>query len=245
MASFSDLLSASQEELVRTFFNFRGEQTVDDVARIALIAKNLQLRTPQLICALGFNPNTQDAVELLPILGFASHDVLISERNDYFINDIYKRLTLDNILSIYTVAKDHEELLQVMPYLIRQRLSTIESRIEETVNSLVIDKYKAEIRAIYSERIVSFEFAEERLDHVDSGFRALLNEVTIITESKIIPAGDIFFRDTLLPEEKRKLLNRGLIPDELIKARLEDESISIEEKRMLNDYLTMKNKGTH
>lgn len=244
MASFSDILTAPQEELVRMFFNFRGEQTNEESSRVTLVAKNLQVRTAQLICAIGFNPQARELVEIMPILGYESIEALNSDRNEYFTTDIYKQLTLDNILSIYTAIKDDDEFQQVMPYLIKSRLVTIESRIEETVNSMIIDKYKAEIRAIYSERIVNIEFAEERLDHVDSGFRALLNEVTIITESKMIPAGDIFFRETVLPEEKRKLLNKGLIPDELIQARLEDDAASASEKQMLYEFLKTKNKET-
>ncbi len=240
MASFNEILNASGEDLVRTFYNFRGEQTTEDTPRITLIARNLKLRTAQLVCAVGFNTHAKTLVEIMPVLGYESFDMLATERNGYFINDIYKKLSLDNILAIYTAVKNDDDYLQIMPYLLKNRLETIESRIEATVNSLIIDKYKAEMRAIYSERIVSIDFAEERLDRVDSGFRALLNEVTIITESKLIPVGDIFFRNTVLPEEKRKLLNRGLIPDELIEARLEDEQAPPEEKHMLYEYLKLK-----
>ncbi len=124
-----------------------------------------------------------------------------------------------------------------MQYLLKMRLERVEARIEETVNSLIIEKYKAEMRAIYSDGIANIDFTEERLNRQDNGFRALLNEVSIIIESKIIPAGDIFFRDSILPEEKRKLLNSGLIPRELIETRLQDETTSQEEKQILNDYL--------
>ncbi|MCG8323908.1 MAG: hypothetical protein MI673_00195 [Thiotrichales bacterium] len=240
MTSFNDILTSPEEELVRMFYRFRGEKTDETTPRVTLIAQTLKLRTAQLVCAVGFNPQAKNLVEITPILGYDNMDDLVAERNEHFIHDIYKKLSLENILSIYTAVKDDDELLQVMPYLLKNRLKTIESRIEATVNSMIIDKYKAEMRAMYSERIVSIDFAEERLDHVDSGFRALLNEVTIITESKLIPAGDIFFRNTILPEEKRKLLNRGLIPDELIEARLEDDSASAAEKHMLHDYLKLK-----
>ena len=240
MSNFNEILKAPEEDLVRIFYKFRGEKISEDSARKDLVAQNLKLRTAQLVSAVGFNPHARDLVEIMPIIGFDTLEDLIAERNEYFINDIYKKLSLDNILAIYSAVKDDDDLLQVMPYLLKNRLETIESRIEATVNSLIIDKYKAEMRAIYSERIVSIDFAEERLDHVDSGFRALLNEVTIITESRIIPVGDIFFRNTVLPEEKRKLLNKGLIPDELIEARLEDESAPADEKHMLYEYLKLK-----
>ena len=129
-----------------------------------------------------------------------------------------------------------------MQYLLESRLESIESKIEETVNSMIIEKYKAEMRAIYSDNIADIDFAEKRLSRTDSGFRALLNEVTIIAESKLLPAGDIFFRDTILPEEKRKLLNKGMIPIELIESRLADENISQQEKKMLLDYINISSK---
>lgn len=242
---FNELLNGSEEEVVRVLYRFRDQEADENIDRKTFIAHKLGLRTIQLICALGFNPCTKELIDVLSILGFENHAQLAQERNDYYLNDIYRKLSLDNLLSIYNRIKDDDDILQVMPYLLKSRLNTIESRIEETVNSIVIDKYKAEMRAIYSDRIVGIEFTEERLDLKDSGFRALLNEVTIITESKIIPAGDIFFRDTVLIEEKRKLLNRGLIPDELVQSRLEDETASHEEKHMLHEYLKLKKISDH
>ena len=129
-----------------------------------------------------------------------------------------------------------------MQYLLKSRLKNIEGKIEATVNSIIIEKYKAEMRAIYFDRIATIEFVEERLDNKDSGFRALLNEVAIIIEAKIIPTGDIFFRDSILPEEKRKILLKGLIPIDLVESRLEDESISNDEKRVLLEHLKLNRK---
>jgi hypothetical protein len=130
-----------------------------------------------------------------------------------------------------------------MQYLLRNRLENIESRIEATVNSLIIEKYKAEMQAVYADKIADIDFAEERLNNVESGFRALLNEVCLITGSRLIPAGDIFFRETILPEEKRKLLSKNLIPVELVESRLQDKDISQQEKKMLNDFLILNHKN--
>ncbi len=240
MANFRDILSNSSEELLKVFYVFGGDEFKADKAyRQDKIAKELRLRTEQLICAIGFNPNLGDLTEIIHLLGYSNVDELVKKRNEIFITDIYKKISLDNILTIYNVVKDLPESLQVMQYLAEQRLKSIETKIEATVNSIIIEKYKAEIRSIYLDGIAGIDFAERRLDKIDSGFRALLNEVTIITESRIIPAGDIFFRDTVLPEEKRKLLNKGLIPLELAHARLEDETISPREKKMLQDYLSI------
>ena len=175
-------------------------------------------------------------------MGFDSFDELAQHRNDVFATDIYKRLTFDNVIEIYSSIKTNTELLHIMQYLLKSRLKNIEGKIEATVNSIIIEKYKAEMRAIYFDRIATIEFVEERLDNKDSGFRALLNEVAIIIEAKIIPTGDIFFRDSILPEEKRKILLKGLIPIDLVESRLEDESISNDEKRVLLEHLKLNRK---
>ncbi|MEE9552147.1 MAG: hypothetical protein V3V89_03790, partial [Gammaproteobacteria bacterium] len=239
MASFKEILTGAAEDLVKIFYVYEKEVPVEVENRLVIIAKKLKLKPGQLICAVGFNPHMRELSEILPILGYDDIDKLVQERNDLFINDIYRKLTLDDILNIYSVVKDDPQTLQVMQYLLSGRLETIEKKIEATVNSFIIDKYKAEMRAIYSDGIADIDFAEKRLSNMDSGFRALLNEVSIITESKLIPAGNIFFRDTILPEEKRKLLNKNLIPIELIETRLEDKNISSQEKKMLTDFLQL------
>ena len=236
MTGFKEIIFASNEELMQFFYKLKNDEVpLDD--RLNQAAKKLQLRTAQIVCAFGFNRVARDTPELLPILGFVTYDEMASARNDIFTNDTYKYLSLDNILNIYTAVKDDPDGMQLMPYLLKKRLDNIENKIETTVNSIIIDKYKAEMRCVYNDGIANIDFAEERLNRHDSGFRALLNEVNIIIESKLIPAGDIFFREKILPEEKRKLLNKGLIPKELIQSRLEDEATPQEERVILNDYL--------
>ena len=236
MSAFTEILNASQEQLVQRFYRFKDEVTSMG-NRLQEIAKTEGLRPEQLTCALGFNPSTRFLTEILPLLGYATFEELAQERNDIFTSDIYRRVPLDDVLAIYAVVKDEPRTLEVMQYLLVQRLDRIEKRIEETVNSLIIDKYKTEMRAIYSDGVAGVDFAEARLNRQDSGFRALLNEVGIIIDSRLIPAGEIFFRDTILPEEKRKLLNKGLIPRDLIQSRLDDQNTSPEEKRVLLEYL--------
>ncbi len=238
MVDFKDILSGSSEELIKIFYVYESDALKHPLeARLERIAKEIHLRPAQLVCAVGFNPHFAGLSEIVPILGFATIDELINERNEIFINDIYKKIPLDDILALYGIVKDFPEILRVMQYLVEQRLKAIESKIEATVNSMLIEKYKAEIKAVYVDGIAGLDFAENRLNKIDSGFRAMLNEVTIITESRVIPVGEIFFRDTILPEEKRKLLNKGLIPLELVHARLADESISVRERKILQDYL--------
>ena len=236
MSIFNDIITADEQGLLQLFYKFRDDSTPLD-ERLTKIARHFRLHTRQVVCAIGFNPHARYITEIYPILGYATFNELSQERNDIFISDIYKRVSLDNILKIYEVVAGDREMLEVMQYLLKNRLLQIENRIEATVNSLIIEKYKAEMRTIYNGGIATIDFAEDRLNRQDSGFRALLNEVNIIVESKLIPAGEIFFRETVLPQEKQKLLNKGLIPEELIRSRLNDENTPAEEKKILYDYL--------
>lgn len=238
MTDFNGILTGTPHELSVIFSaHSRGEQDMQKEARLTWWARHLYLKPEQLICAVGFNPHYRQLTETVTLLGYVPA-TLLNLRNEIFSEDIYRKLHLDNVLTIYSVVKDCPETIQIMQYLLENRIARIESKIETSVNSTVIEKYKAEVRAIYMEGIAGIDFAENRLSKTDSGFRALLNEVVLITESRLIPAGDIFFRDTVLPEEKRKLLNKGLIPLELVAARLDDKSIPFREKKMLQDYLS-------
>jgi hypothetical protein len=242
VASFNEILTGTAEDLVKVFYIYEQDTQEDKELKLITISKIIELKPAQLTCAVGFNRYIQDLTELLPIIGFENIDDLTQMRNDIFVNDVYRILSLENILSIYGAIKDDQDILQVMQYLLESRLENIETRIEKTVNATLIEKYKAEIRAVYLDNIADIDFAEKRLSKTDCGFRALLNEVGIIADSKILPAGDIFFRDTILPEEKRKLLNKGMIPIELIESRMEDENISKQEKKVLRDYLQLNRK---
>lgn len=242
MTEFREILTGTAQELSDIFTRHVASGQVQQETRLTWMARQLLFKPEQLICALGFNPGFQKFTEIATLLDYIPAD-LIKFRNEIFSHDVYKKLSLDNVLSIYSVVKDDPATIQVMQYLLGNRLAKIESKIENTVNSTLIEKYKAEMRAIYMDGIASIDFAEHRLSKTDSGFRALLNEVVIITESRLIPAGNIFFRNNVLPEEKRKLLNKGLIPLELVESRLEDRQISPREKKLLKDYLSTTKQG--
>jgi hypothetical protein len=233
---FDEILYESEEQLLHRFYNVKSDNALSPI-NISEIGIRFKLHKEQLICALGFNPEARFLIEILPKLGFATFNELDQERNSAFISDIYKRVSLDNVIKIYERIKDNQKTLDVMQYLLRDRLLKIEGEIDSTVNSMIIEKYKTEMRTIYNLGIASMDFTEERLNKRDSGFRALLNEVTMIVESKLIPIGEIFFRDSILPQEKQKLLNKGLIPKELIQSRINESGINPQEKKILNDYL--------
>lgn len=237
MATLSHILVTNAEKLGnllrKSTAGFEGTRQ----ELVAHAARKLGVNTSRLICAIGFNPRLREVDSELAALGYSGYDELAAERNGIFVNDIYRKVSIDDVLAIYSTVSQDPALLHVMQYLLTARLQKIEGRIEQTVNPMVIERYKKEMRAIYADGVAQIEFAEARLNNTDSGFRALVDEVNIIVDSRLIPVGDIFFRDTILPAEKRRLLNRGLIPKELVLARLEEESVPVQERVMLEDYL--------
>lgn len=238
MSVFDEILTAPAEELLKLVFKTAAARDKQAQGRRSReIARKLGLTHGQLLCAVGFNPTIRELPDVVTILGFSGYDALAQARNEYFTIDIYDRLGIKDILAIYLqVAKDpwHQ---QIMQYLLVNRLKRIEERIEATVNSLVIERYKKEMRAIYGDGVAQLEFVEQRLRNTHSGFRALLNEVLMIVETRLIPIGDIFFRDAILPEEKRRLIVKGLVPKELVVARLQDQTLSAQERKVLEEQL--------
>ncbi len=240
MTVFEQILTAHAEDLLKLVFKTAANRDRQAQGRRSReIARRLGLTHGQLVCAVGFNPHIRDLPDVVTILGFSSYDALAQARNEYFTIDIYDRLGIKDVLAIYlAVAKDpwHQ---QIMQYLLVNRLKRIEERIEATVNSLIIERYKKEMRSIYGDGVAQLEFVEQRLRNTHSGFRALLGEVLLIVESRLVPVGDIFFRDTILPEEKRRLIIKNMVPRELIEARLRESDLSAQERRVLEEQLRM------
>jgi hypothetical protein len=244
MSRFEALLTAGSEKLLKTLYRTAAGAHADEAAaggsaRAHALARHLGLTYAQLVCALGFNHDITELADIVAIAGFESYDALARERNLAFTTDIYQQLGVRDVLAVYQHVTGNLAMLEVMQHLLQRRLETIESQIEATVNSVYIERYKKEMRAIYNDGVAQIDFAEQRLAQTHSGFRALLNEVALIAESRLIPVGDLFFRDTILPEEKRRLIIRGLIPRELIEARLADTEIPAQERRVLEDQLTL------
>ena len=234
MPAFEKILIADQEELVDMFSSVGPG--------IANIAATFSIDPTQLICALGFNANLTQLVPIITNLGYEKFDDLVQDRNRIYVSDLYKKIPLENIFALYHQVKNEREILEIMQYLLRKRINNIEEFIDKTVNSTLITNYKKEMDAIYVDGIASLDFAEERLNSVENGFRALINEVCIIAKSHFIPIGDIFFRDTILLEERRNLLNKHLVPAKIVQERLQDKTISLDERRILSDFLALPNK---
>jgi len=242
MSRFEEILTAGSEDLLKTLYKSASNQhepATTGSARARQMARNLGLSYAQLVCALGFNPHIRDLSDVLAVVGFDFYDKLAHERNLTFTNDIYQQLGVKDVLTVYQHVASDLQVLDVIQHLIQLRLQNIEKQIEATINSVFIERYKKEMRAIYNDGVAQIDFAEKRLQNTHSGFRALLNEVALIVESRLIPVGDLFFRDSILPEEKRRLIIRGLIPRNLIEARLADTSLSLREREVLEKQLKL------
>ena len=240
MSRFDEILTASSEDLLKKLYKSSSSQDERAASsRAKKIAKNLGLSYSQPVCAVGFNAKIRELSDVLAVIGFDSYDALARERNQAFTTDIYQQLGIRDVLAIYLHVANYLPLLEIIQHLLPRRLERIEEGIEATVNSVVIERYKKEMRAIYNDGVAQIDFAEERLSKTHSGFRALLNEVALIVESRMIPVGDIFFRDSILPEEKRRLMIRGLIPRGLVLSRLDDPNVSDQERAVLEDQVKL------
>lgn len=239
MSKFQEILTSSGEGLLKILYRSSSGANGKTASSTREYARNLGLTYAQVVCALGFNSDIRNLPDIIEIIGFESYDALARERNQYFANDIYDRLGIKDVLAIYQHVPNDMKMLEVMQYLLPTRLHRIESRIEATVNAVIIERYKKEMRAIYNDGVAQIDFSEKRLSQTHSGFRALLNEVVMIVEARLIPIGDLFFRDTILPEEKRRLIIKGLIPRELVEQRLTEDGVPLQERKVLEEQLRL------
>ena len=233
---FNQILTSSGEQLLQILYQSKSEIGTKRLTT-RHFAQHLKMTYAQFTCALGFNDDIETLPDVIAIAGYEDYEQLAGIRNEYFTSDIYDRLGIRDVLQIYNHVARNTKNQQLMQYLMQRRLEQIEARIEATVNSIVIERYKKEMRSIYNDGVAQIDFAEKRLADTHSGFRALLNEVSMIAESKLIPVGDIFYRDGILPEEKRRLVMRGLVPQNLVEDRLLDQSISPQERKVLEEQL--------
>ena len=108
MISFTELLTASDAELVKTFYKVKSDPSIDFIQNINSIATQLELNHSQLVCAIGFNKNIRDLTDFITVLGFKSYKVMIYCRNELFTTDTYQQLGIDNIMDSYSAWLDNE-----------------------------------------------------------------------------------------------------------------------------------------
>lgn len=237
MISFTELLTASDAELVKIFYKLKADENADFIVRINKVAAQLNLNHSQLVCALGFNLNIRDLTDIFSTLGFRSYKLLSYRCNELFSTDTYNQLSIDNIIDIYSERLADQDILNSIREMLPLRLEHIETDIDKSDDPAHVISYRMEIHAIYSASIVDKDFAEMRINKNIGRFRLLSDEINAIVEAGLVPPSNLFFTDKLLPEEKKGLIERKLINSDMIKNRLQNKGISSEERDILEEYI--------
>ncbi len=237
MISFTELLTASDENLVKLFYKLKPGDDPDFIKRINRIAKQLGLNHSQVVCALGFNKHIRDLTDIVSTLGFRSYKLLSYRQNELFTTDTYQQLPIDNILDIYSEHLEDEQILTMIRELLGPRLEHIEADIEKNDDPSQIISYRMEIHAIYGSGIADKNFAEARINKDIGKYRLLANELNVIVEAGLVPASNFFFMDAISLEEKRGLIENKHIPNDMVKNRLQNSQISEEERDMLEAFI--------
>jgi hypothetical protein len=237
MLSFTELLTASDADLVKMFYKIEVNENDDFIIKINKAAGQLGLNHSQLVCALGFNRHIRDLSDIYSTLGFRSYKLLSYRCNELFTTDTYNQLAIDNVLDIYSERLEDALILDSIKQMIHPRLTNIEAIIAKNEDPSHIFSYRMEVQSIYSANIVDKAFAELRLQQNNGRFRLLSDEVNAIVEAGFFPPSNLFFLDSLIPEEKKRLIESGQINNDMIKNRLQNKNISEEERELLETLL--------
>ena len=236
--TFTELLTASDADLVKTFYKVDSDPNDDFIVRINKVAAQLELNHSQLVCALGFNRHIRDLADIYSAIGFRSYKLLTYRCNELFRTDTYNQLEIDNILDIYSERLEDRDVLNSLREMLVPRLEHIEADIEKNEDPGHIISYRMEIPAIYQAGIVDKGFAEQRLRQNNSKYRLISDEIQCIAGAGLLPPSNMFFMDVLTPEEKKKyLIEPKHVDHNMIKNRLQNKTISAEEREMLEAYI--------
>lgn len=236
MVSFTELLTASDEDLVRIFYKIKSNPTDDFIVRINKVASQLGLNHSQLVCALGFNRHIRDLEDIYSSIGFRSYKLLSYRCNELFSTDTYKQLSVDNILDIYSERLEDQQILDSLREMLKPRLENIEKDIAKSDDPSHIISYRMEVHSIYTAGIVGKDFADYRLSRDIGRFREMANEVNIIVEAGLAHPSNLFFMDTLSHQERKNLIEGKHISQDMIKNRMQNKGISQEEREILEEY---------
>jgi hypothetical protein len=237
MYSFETLLHAAADELLAIFAATRVGPLDDTDVRREQIAQQLGLRVPQLLCGIGFNSSVSRHDGLVRVLGYASFDALAAARNFAFIHDVYRALSINNILEIYSALNRLHETGTNWADLVLSRMTNLESQLEETINPILIGGYKLEIRAIYESNLASPEFIRGRLTPNHAVMRDIASENAIMLQHGAIDPQAFLECAGLSNDEKRRAMFQGLIPPAIAEHYIRQVS-SPEEQRMFRDALS-------
>ena len=237
MISFTELLTTSDTELVKTFYKVKSDPSIDFIQNINSIATQLELNHSQLVCAIGFNKNIRDLTDIITVLGFKSYKVMIYRRNELFTTDTYQQLGIDNILDIYSARLEDEEILETLRELLQPRLQHIEIDIGKTGDPGNTISYRMEIHSIYQSGIADKSFAEKRIQKDIGKYRHIASELSEMISADIFPPSNFFFMENISPDEKRELIQQQHISSDMVKNRLQNAKISADEREMLEEFI--------
>ena len=142
MVSFTELLTAEDEDLVKIFYKINSDPSDDFIIRINKVAALLDLNHSQLVCALGFNKYIRDLSDIYSLLGFRSYKLLSYRCNELFSTDTYNQLPIDNILDIYSERIEDEAILASLKDMLRPRLEHIEADIDKNEDPSHVISYR-------------------------------------------------------------------------------------------------------
>ena len=236
MISFTELLTASDADLVKIFYKIKPNTAEDFIVRINKVGAQLGLNHSQLVCALGFNKFIRDLSDIYSLIGFRSYKILSYRCNELFSTDTYNQLPIDNILDIYSERIEDATILASIREMLRPRLEHIEADIVKNDDPSHVFSYRMEIHSIYRAGIVDTAFADYRINKDISRFRIMANELNAIIEAGFVPPSNLFFMDAISPVEKKDLIEHKHINQDMIKNRMQNPAISKEEREMLEDF---------
>ena len=237
MISFTEMLTASDAELVKIFYKIEPNPDDDFIIRINKIAAELELNHTQLVCALGFNKYIRDLSDIYSTLGFRSYKLLSYRCNELFSTDAYSQLPIENVLDIYSERLEDQEILDSLLEILVTRLENIEAALDKNEDAAHIFSYRMEVHSIYTAAIVGADFAKMRIEKDIAKFRQFSGEIDVIIEMGFEPPSNLFFQDFLSPEEKVSLIKSKHITPDMVKNRLQNKDISAEERDLLEDYI--------
>lgn len=237
MPEFTEVLTASDADLVKYFYRIEVDEDDDFIIRINKVARQLDLNHSQLVCALGFNRYIRELSDIYSTLGFRDFKLLSYRCNELFSTDTYDQLPIDNVLDIYSERLEDQEILDSLRGILNTRLSNIEKYLDKNDDAAHVFSYRMEIHSIYTAGVVGEEFAKARIEKDLGKFRQLSGEIDIIIELGFEHPSNMFFGEHLSPAEKVSLVKAGHINHDMVKNRLQNKSISAEERDLLEDCL--------
>ena len=237
MIDFTELLTASDAELVKVFYKVKSDPSLDFIKNINSIASQLKLNHSQLVCAIGFNKNIRELTDIITVLGFKSYKVMIYRRNELFTTDTYQQLDIDNILDIYSARLEDAEILDTLRELLQPRLQHIEADIEKIDDPSHTFSYRMEIHSIYQSGIADKSFAEERINRDIGKYRLIASELNEMINAGIFPPSNFFFMESISLDEKRELIMQKHISSDMVKNRLQNAKVSEDERDMLEEFI--------